>query len=277
MNRLVKSFQHWLASELEFKALKREHTRVSEPTPQPKNGKTAEKPDDPKKKKPQTAQKEKSGKPSGKPPGGKPPAPKGGGGGGGVPPQANGKGKGGGGNPTVPPKSGGGKGNSKTKGKGDGKGLVVTNATNRQKCAFYQTERNGGKTCNLGDNCAMIHEKCNNDAEYEALFKPWERPKSRGRSKSAGRGNGQRDFSQGRPRPAAASRASQSASGLPDVSHIAPYVVHSWRNVCPNFTNCEKLALGECDMLHYEEPVARACILRDATKVRRDSPCPRDE
>ena len=61
------------------------------------------------------------------------------------------------------------------------------------KCAFYQTEFNGGLTCNYdAHTCFYKHDKCRSQAEYDKLYKPWEDPhktstprKIKSRSKSA--------------------------------------------------------------------------------------------
>ena len=109
------------------------------------------------------------------------------------------------------PKNDDGKGDAGTKGKkGDqkgkqqgkeGKGKTNSGLTNAQKaeipCAYFQTKWHGGECKN--NNCPFAHSEVATQAEYDALYKPWEhrRTGSTPRAGNTPRGNTPRAGSPG--------------------------------------------------------------------------------
>ena len=95
-----------------------------------------------------------------------------------------------------------GKSSPDTKGYTQGKGRLTDEQKKDIKCAYFQSKWNGGMKCSK-EPCPFRHELCENKAEYDALFKPWEffasRESSPTRSDS-GSDSGSDTSSQGRRR-----------------------------------------------------------------------------
>jgi len=75
---------------------------------------------------------------------------------------------------------------SKGAGKGTGRGPLTDAEKAKIKCAYYQTDWHNGKGCSNGDNCKFAHDKCKDQAEWDALYKPWKKSSGSPRQHNGG-------------------------------------------------------------------------------------------
>ena len=172
---------------------------------------------------------------------------------------------------------GGGKTGKKGKGKGKGKGTAGGgNGTPRfdpskTKCSYHQVKWHKGDGCmKSGEACKFVHDLCTSQAEYDALYKPWEHTdrsnRNTPRTDRSDRSNRDKPES---PRPAA-----PKAGGKPKVFLACA----DFNAFCRLGNACPKRQVGgtgECRKIHCETEEADQHIDNWKIKIAAVKPAPK--
>ena len=140
----------------------------------------------------------------------------------------------------------------------------VTGVKYDAKCAYFQTEHNGGATCQFGDNCSYKHDKVADQAEYTAMYKPWENRSPRLSSPRDAKGaKGKKgDFSKGKGGGKDSPRGSPRAfANQADWGHFCAQCME-----CPGY----KANDGSCKKVHCDRVEAERLIKQWREVLKKD-------
>jgi len=123
-------------------------------------------------------------------------------------------------------------------------------------CYWHQTKYNGGHRCSNGKDCKFAHDPtCKNQAEFDALPKPWGKTTPRD---SPRKGDRKGNKSKGSPKGGGADGSAAAAVEPPPQKVFM--VDANWNTFCRKFMDCPGAKDGKCKKLHTTKEEAEKVV-----------------